>query len=121
MAKFEHPEDYLAAQEPERRARLEEIRAAVLAAAPDGVEEKMLYAMPGVTLGAGKHLAAYAVAKKHDGFYPCSGNVIPALPEITDRFQTSTGAVRFPLDEPVPVEAVTLLVKARLAEIQRSA
>lgn len=116
-AKFEHPDDYLASLEPERRSRLEEIRRAILALAPDGAEEKMLYAMPGVTLGGGKHLAAYAAAKQHDGFYPCSGGVISGLPAITERFPTSSGAVRFPLDEPVPIDAVTLLVRARLAEI----
>lgn len=116
-AKFEHPDDYLASLEPERRARLELIRVTVLALAPEGAEEKMLYGMPGVTLGGGTHLAAYAAAKHHDGFYPCSGGVIGALPEITERFKTSSGAVRFPLDAPVPVDAVTVLVRARLAEI----
>lgn len=116
MAAIEHPDDYFAALAPERRARLEEIRAAVLAAAPEGAEEAMMYAMPGVNLG-GKHLAAYAAAKKHDGFYPCSGNVISSLPAITERFKTSTGAVQFPLDEPVPVDAIELLVATRLAEI----
>lgn len=118
-AKFEHPDDYLASLEPGRRARLEEIRATVLALAPEGAEQKMLYGMPGVTLGGGKHLAAYAAAKQHDGFYPCSSGVISALPEITERFPTSAGAVRFPLDEPVPVDAVTVLVRERLAEIER--
>ena len=117
MEKFETPDEYLASLEPERRARLEEIRAAILAAAPDGAEEAMMYRMPGVNIG-GKHLAAYAAAKKHDGFYPCSGHVIDRLPEITDRFKTSTGAVQFPLDEPVPVDAINVLVAARLAEIQ---
>lgn len=119
MPKFDAPADYLASLDPERRARLEEIRATVLALAPDGAEEKMLYGMPGVTLGGGKHLAAYAAAKKHDGFYPCSGGVISGLPEITERFPTSSGAVRFPLDEPVPIDAVTVLVRARLDEIAR--
>lgn len=112
------PDEYLAALEPQRRARLEEIRAAVLAAAPEGSEERMLYAMPGVAIG-GAHLAAYAAAKHHDGFYPCSGNVIGSLPAITERFKTSSGAVRFPLDEPIPVDAVTLLVQTRLAEIEQ--
>lgn len=119
MEPFEHPDEYLASLEPERRARLQELRAAILAAAPDDATEGMMYRMPGVNIH-GKHLAAYAAAKHHDGFYPCSGNVIAGLPEITERFKTSTGAVQFPLSAPLPIDAVNLLVAARLAEIEAS-
>lgn len=115
MTKPATPDEYLAALEPARRARLEEIRAAVRAACPEATED-MLYAMPGFRLGR-SHLAAYAAAKHHDGFYPCSGGVIAQHPEVQARFTTSSGAVRFPLDAAVPVEVVGALVRTRIAEI----
>lgn len=115
MQQWESTDEYLAAQPPERRERLEVIRRVIAATAPEATED-VLYAMPGFRLG-GKHLAAYAAAKKHDGFYPCSGNVIGQLPEVTDRFRTTSGAVHLPLDEPIPEEIVALLVRTRIAEI----
>lgn len=116
MDKPASPDAYLAALPEERRARLEVIRRVIAETAPDATED-MLYAMPGFRLGT-KHLAAYAAAKKHDGFYPCSGQVIGKLPDVVERFTTTQGAVHLPLDEPIPEDVVELLVRTRIAEIQ---
>jgi uncharacterized protein YdhG (YjbR/CyaY superfamily) len=116
MEKAASPDAYLAALPEERRARLEVIRAVIQRTAPEATED-MLYAMPGFRLGK-KHLAAYAAAKRHDGFYPCSGNVIGQLPEVVERFKTTSGAVHLPLSEPIPEDIVALLVRTRIAEIQ---
>lgn len=110
------PDAYLAALPPERRERLEVIRRVIQATCPEATES-MLYAMPGFRLGKA-HLAAYAAAKRHDGFYPCSGQVIGQHPEIVARFKTSSGAVQLPLDAPVPEDVVAQLVRTRIAEIE---
>ncbi|MBO9532756.1 MAG: DUF1801 domain-containing protein [Solirubrobacteraceae bacterium] len=113
--KPESPETYLASLDPERRARLETIRRVITETAPDATEA-MVYGMPGFRLGD-KPLAAYAATKKHDGFYPCSGQVITSLPEIGARFSTTAGAVHLPLDQPIPEDVVALLVRTRIGEI----
>lgn len=118
MAAHASPDEYLAALAPERRARLEEIRSVIREVCPEATEE-MLYAMPGFRLGKA-HLACYAAAKRHDGFYPCSGRVIAALPEVQAEFSTTKGAVHLPLDQPVPRDVVALLVRTRIAEINAS-
>jgi uncharacterized protein YdhG (YjbR/CyaY superfamily) len=116
MEKANSPDDYLGALAPERRARLEEIRRVIAEVVPEATED-MIYAMPGFRLG-GKQLAAYAAAKRHDGFYPCSGQVIGQLPEVAERFKTTQGAVHLPLDEPIPEDIIELLLRTRIAEIQ---
>ncbi len=110
------PDEYLAALAPERRERLEVIRQVIRATCPEATED-MLYRMPGFRLGR-KHLAAYAAAKRHDGYYPCSGQVIGQHAQLAERFTTSSGAVQFPLDAPIPEDVVALLVRTRIAEIE---
>lgn len=116
MEKPASTDAYLAGLEPARRERLEVIRRVIQATCPEATES-MLYAMPGFRLGKA-HLAAYAAAKRHDGFYPCSGQVIGQHPEIVARFKTSSGAVQLPLDAPVPEDVVAQLVRTRIAEIE---
>jgi uncharacterized protein YdhG (YjbR/CyaY superfamily) len=116
MGQAASPEDYLAALDPARRERLGTIRRVIAATAPEATED-MVYGMPGFRLD-GKQLAAYAAAKKHDGFYPCSGQVIGRLPEVAERFKTTQGAVHLPLDEPIPEDIIELLLRTRIAEIQ---
>lgn len=115
MASAASPDEYLAAVDPERRKRLLEIRRIIQATCPEATES-MLYGMPGFRLGKA-HLAAYAAAKRHDGFYPCSSQVIAGLPAVQAEFSTSKGAVQLPLDQPVPRETIELLVRTRVAEI----
>jgi uncharacterized protein YdhG (YjbR/CyaY superfamily) len=116
-AKPATPDDYLAQLTPERRARLEVIRAAIQSACPQATEA-MVYSMPGFRLGSAA-IGAYAAAKTHDGLYPCSGSVIAQLPEIQARFSTSKGTVHLPLDAPVPEDVVRLVIATRLAELAR--
>lgn len=115
MEKPPNVDAYLAGLPPERRERLETIRRVIQATVPEATED-VLYGMPGFWLG-GKHLAAYSAAKQWDGYYPCSGQVIAQLPEVHERFTTTSGAVHLPLSEPVPEDVVALLVRTRSAEI----
>jgi uncharacterized protein YdhG (YjbR/CyaY superfamily) len=79
--------------------------------APDAVE-KISYGIPTFTLhGNLVHFAGY---EHHIGFYPGAA----AIDHFADRlegFETSKGTVRFPLDQPLPLELVREIVRFRVA------
>ena len=67
---------------------LQALRKQVLDLVPAG-EECISYAMPCVKLN-GKAVAGYAAFKKHIGYFPHSGHIIPQLEaELADRKQTT--------------------------------
>lgn len=105
---------YLAKLTPEKRATLEKVRKAIRAAAPSA-EEGMSYGMPAFIQG--KPIAGYAASANHCAYYPMSGAVVAALKGDLDGYDTSKGAIRFPIGKPLPATLVRKLVKARLAEI----
>ena len=79
----------------------------------------MKYGMPAVLVdGAG--IAGYAAfARHHCGYYPFSGTVLERAGDIVARYPTSKGGLRFPVDEPLPVDVVRQLVRLRLDELGR--
>jgi uncharacterized protein YdhG (YjbR/CyaY superfamily) len=54
--------------------------------------------------------------KKHLSYLPHSGSVFPELHDEVLSFQTSKGALRFALDEPLPAPLVERLIAVRLAQ-----
>jgi uncharacterized protein YdhG (YjbR/CyaY superfamily) len=107
-------EAYLAKLSPEKRATLEKVRKAIRVAAP-AAEEGMSYGMPAFI--EGKPIAGYAASANHCAYYPMSGSVIATLKVDLARYETSKGAIRFPIGKPLPATLIRKLVKARLAEI----
>lgn len=79
-------------------------------------EEGISYAMPCVKLN-GKAIAGYAAFKKHIGYFPHSGNIVPQLSsELAERKHT-TGGFQFGLGEVLPDDLVAKLVGLRLKEL----
>jgi uncharacterized protein YdhG (YjbR/CyaY superfamily) len=113
MATNEH-DAYLARLSPEKRATLEKIRKAIRAAAPKA-KEGMSYGMPAFIQG--KPIAGYAASANHCSYFPMSGSVIATLKHDLGGYETSKGAIRFPIGKPLPATLVRKLVKARLAEV----
>ncbi len=109
---------YLAKLAPDKRATLEKVRKSIRAAAPSA-EEGMSYGMPAFIQG--KPIAGYAASANHCAYYPMSGAVVAALKGDLDGYDTSKGAIRFPIGKPLPATLVRKLVKARLAEIAEGA
>ena len=94
---------------------IQALRKQVLDLVPAG-EEDISYAMPCVKLN-GKAVAGYAAFKKHIGYFPHSGNIVPQLAsERTGRKQT-TGGIQFGLGEVLPDDLVAKLVGLRLKEL----
>jgi uncharacterized protein YdhG (YjbR/CyaY superfamily) len=105
-------DEYIAAFPEETQKKLQNLRAAIKAAAP-GAEEKISYQIPTFALkGNLVHFAAY---QNHIGFYPAPSG-IEAFKDELSIYGTSKGAIRFPIDQPLPLELISRIVKFRLEE-----
>jgi uncharacterized protein YdhG (YjbR/CyaY superfamily) len=105
---------YLDQLEEPKRSTLSRLRRDILAVIPDA-EQCISYAVPGFKV-AGKTIAGFAAFKNHLSYLPHSGAVFPELAEELARYQTSTGALRFPVDEPLRPQLVEKLIAVRLRQ-----
>ncbi len=110
--RFTSIDEYIAAFPEEIQTILEEIRATIQASAPDA-EEKFSYQMP--TFALKGNLVHFAAFKNHIGFYPTPSGT-EAFKEEIARYQGAKGSIRFPLDEPMPLDLIARIVKMRVAE-----
>jgi uncharacterized protein YdhG (YjbR/CyaY superfamily) len=97
--------------------KLSDLRSTIRRAAPDAIE-KIAYRMP--TFFQKKNLVHFAAYAHHIGFYPTPSGIAAFKDELT-RYVTSKGAIQFPIDEPLPLELVTRIVKFRVAENEAKA
>lgn len=110
--KFSSVEEYFASQPTEVQAMLQEMRNTIRQAAPKA-QEVISYNMPAFKMHS--VLVYYAAAKEHLGFYPTAAPISVFADELA-KYKTSKGAVRFPLDKPVPKGLIKKIVKYRLGE-----
>jgi uncharacterized protein YdhG (YjbR/CyaY superfamily) len=109
---FHSVDQYIASFPVEVQAILEELRAAIKAAVPD-VEERISYQIPGYFRNGNLiHFAAY---QKHIGMYPAPDGPQPFIQELL-KYKSERSTLRFPIDEPLPLDLITELVKFRAAE-----
>ncbi len=106
---------YIAAQPAEVQPRLQAVRAAIRAAAPEATE-KMAWQMP--TYWQGENLVHFAAFKHHLGFYP-GGEVTGVFAERLSGYQVSKGSIRFPHAQPMDLTLVSDIVYWRVAQVQR--
>jgi uncharacterized protein YdhG (YjbR/CyaY superfamily) len=111
-AGFRSIDEYIATFPADIQALLETMRATIRAAAPEA-EEKISYQMPTFFLNG--NLVHFAAFKNHIGFYPASSGIEAFKDELV-AYAGSKGAVRFPLDKPLPLDLVGRIVKLRVAE-----
>ena len=83
--------------------------------APKAVEH-FSYGIPGFRLD-GRPLVWYAAFKQHVSLYPVTAAIRRPLAADIKGYETSTGTIRFPLDEPMPVALIKKIVKARAREV----
>jgi uncharacterized protein YdhG (YjbR/CyaY superfamily) len=100
-------------QEP-KRSTLSQLRRDILTVIPDA-EQCISYAVPGFKI-SGKTIAGFAAFKNHLSYLPHSGSVFGELTDDLAGYQKSTGALRFPVDQPLPIELVEKLIAVRLRQ-----
>jgi uncharacterized protein YdhG (YjbR/CyaY superfamily) len=101
-------DEYIAAFTGIVQANLIKLRATIKKAAPKA-EETISYAIPTFTF-AGKNLVHFAAYTNHIGFYPAPSGIAAFAKELKP-YKTSTGAVQFSLDEPLPLALIAKIVK----------
>jgi len=104
-------DDYIARFPPDVQGILEQIRRTIRQAAPDA-EETISYQIPTFTL-KGKYLIYFAAYKKHIALYPAPRGVEP-FKKALSVYAGGKGTVRFPLDEPIPFNLISRMVKFRV-------
>jgi uncharacterized protein YdhG (YjbR/CyaY superfamily) len=104
--------EYIAQCPEDVQPVLSRIRAVIKESAPEAVE-KISYQMPAFYLNGS--LVWFGLHKHHIGFYP-KGTGVEAFKEELSRYKATKGAVQFPLDEPMPYELISKIVKFRAAE-----
>lgn len=103
-------DDYIKLFSPEIREILQELRGVIREAAP-AATEKISYQMPTFYLNG--NLVHFAAYKNHIGFYP-TPSAVAAFEDELRAYKTSKGAVRFPIDEPLPFDLIRRMVAYRV-------
>jgi len=108
-------DEYIAHLDEPKRTTLGQLRETILRVIPES-EQCISYRMPAFRMH-GKVVAGFAAFKNHLSYLPHSGSVFPELRDDLAGYQTSSGALRFPVDIPLPEELVRKLIETRLRHI----
>ena len=105
--------EYIAGFPKDTQKILKQIRTTIKKAAP-GAEETISYAIPTFKL-KGRYLVYFAGYKNHISLYPSPrGN--EAFKKELSVYKGGKGTVQFPLDNPMPLNLITRIVKFRIKE-----
>ncbi len=107
-------DQYLADLEEPKRSTLQRLRQTIREVVPEA-EEGMSYRLPAFRLD-GKVIAGFAAFKNHLSYLPHSGSVFAVLQDEVASYKTSTGALQFPVDTPLPKPLVEQLIRVRIAQ-----
>jgi uncharacterized protein YdhG (YjbR/CyaY superfamily) len=105
---------YLAGLEEPKRSTLQALRHTILEVIPEA-EEGISYQVPAFRLHR-KVVVGFAAFKNHLSYLPHSGSVFPQLQQEVASYRTSTGALQFPIDQPLPKPLVEKLLRVRIAQ-----
>ena len=105
-------DEYIADFPPDVQVILEKIRLTIREAAPDA-KETINYEVPTFTLEG--NLVHFAAFPKHIGFYPTPSGIEKFKDELSG-YKGAKGSVQFPLDEPIPYDLISEIVKFRAKE-----
>lgn len=105
-------DEYIAVLPEEVRDLMQAVRKVIHEAAPEATET-MNYAIP--TFDLSGNLVHFAAFKNHIGFYPTPSGM-DAFKEELSAYKGSKGSVQFPLNQPIPYDLITKIVKFRVQE-----
>lgn len=108
-------DEYIAQFPEEVQKLLEQLRQVIRSAAPEA-EECISYQMPAFKKGG--ILVYFAAFKNHIGFFPTASG-IHAFRNKISKYKYSKGTVQFPLNEPLPIDLISRIVKFRLEEVRK--
>lgn len=89
------------------------MRKIIRAAVPEA-EEVISYNMPAYKFHG--MLVGFAGWKNHCGFYPWNGHTVKQFEKELEGYTTSTGAIQFPYNKPLPESLIKKIIAARIAE-----
>ena len=105
-------DSYISKFSPSVREKLTAVRRLIRQLAPKA-EEAIKYGIPTFVLNG--NLVHFAAFKDHIGFYPTSSG-ISAFKNELKKYDTAKGAIRFPLDKPLPLLLIKKIVRFRIRE-----
>jgi len=110
--KFQNIDDYISTFPNDVKTILQQVREAVSKVVPKA-EEVISYQMPAFKLH--RVLVHFAGYKNHIGFYP-GAKAIEVFRKELSEFNTSKGAIQFPLDKAIPLALIKKITKFRMEE-----
>lgn len=111
---FKNIDEYIATFPLNIQTLLCQLRATIHEAAPEA-EETISYQMPAFKQNG--VLVYFAAFKDHIGFFPTPLG-IEAFTDRLSGYKTSKGTIQFPLNQPLPLDLVKEIVKARVLQNQ---
>jgi uncharacterized protein YdhG (YjbR/CyaY superfamily) len=111
-------DEYIASFPEEIRQILQKVKAVIREEAPEA-GETISYGIPTFTLN-GRYLIYFAGYKRHISVYPAPTG-IPEFEADTAAYRSGKGTLRFPLDQPVPLELIRRIVRFRVKESEARA
>ncbi|HJW18414.1 MAG TPA: DUF1801 domain-containing protein [Flavisolibacter sp.] len=112
MEKVNSIDEYIQGFPSSIQKLLQQVRTTIKMAAPEA-EETIKYAMPTFTLNG--NLIHFAAFKNHIGLYPTPGGIDKFKKELS-KYKGAKGSVQFPLDQPMPLELISAIVKYRVEQ-----
>jgi uncharacterized protein YdhG (YjbR/CyaY superfamily) len=109
---FSTVDEYIALFPPDVQNALQKLRKTIKKAAP-GAEEVISYQMPAYKFKG--MLVFFAAYKNHIGFYPTPSGIAAFEKELSG-YKRAKATVQFPVDQPLPLELITKIVKFRMNE-----
>lgn len=109
-------DSYLSLLDEEKQKRVALIRDLVHQMAPSAVEV-IKYRMPTFVLPGKGDILSVAAFKAHIGLYP-QPEAIVALQADLAGLKTSKGAIQLPLETPLPLELIAIIIGYRLNLLQ---
>jgi uncharacterized protein YdhG (YjbR/CyaY superfamily) len=105
-------DEYIGSHPANIQKLLKQIRSTIKKAAPSS-EEAIKYGIPTFVLNG--NLVHFAGYKNHIGFYPAPVG-IEAFKEETAKYEAGKGTLQFSLDQPLPLDLISRIVKFRVKQ-----
>jgi uncharacterized protein YdhG (YjbR/CyaY superfamily) len=105
-------DDYIISCPKDVQRKLTQLRRLIRHVAPNA-GERISYQMPAFFLNG--VLLWFAAHSNHIGFYPKASAIARFKRELS-KYKNAKGSVQFPLDQPLPVELITRMLKFRVQE-----